>query len=1034
MHWGTTAMNTTRLHTTPLLRACGPSLFALVFLLFICLTASALSREGKVVELRHTGWGAVTGAPSGSAIVQTRDGYMWLGSADGLFRFDGLKFERIDLPRGNPDSSRNVLQLFAAPTGGLWIGLAFGGAMLLKDGAFTTYSVKDGLPPGAIFAFAQGPDGTVWAGAEKGLARFNGSRWQEVASSLGIPAKDTFSLMVDSAETVWAATSGALFALYKGQPTFQPVPVQGESDYSFAESADGAVWLWDEAGLRQIARNPNPRRQTASSGRNFIFDRDGGLWIKGIAAEVRRLARPESVAMGTAVRYEDVADVFGPKQGLAAGPGPTTLAEDREGNVWLFGSGGVDRFSERRLTQLQTDLLGDGVTVTPIDSGLAAAADGGIWIAQRGEQGRLYRVHEGRFTRHEAIPDVSAVLRAKDGSLWLGGVSGFWHNAAGAFERIAVPPQMEKQEVQALTEDSSGAIWVQFGRSDGTFRFADGVWTAKSKKGVQPGSFYALATDQRGRVWGGQVKGRIAILEDPAGGVVPRELELPVGTVTAIYGLRQNVWAGGDLGLARLDGETFRAVLPEPGKEFGSITGIVETLAGDLWFNGSGGISRISAEEVRRVVADPTHRVKVELLDLLDGVAGTSARIRPLPTLIEATDGQLWFVTSAGIYWLNPAKLMRNPLPPPVQIQVLSADGADYAVRQEMALPARTKSLQLNYVGLSLTQPERVRYRYQLEGFESSWQDAQSRREAFYTNLEPGRYRFQVTAANNDGIWNTTGATLDFTIPPAFTQTRAFIALCVLAATAVVLMLVQLRIRQVAARLRGRQQERLDERERIARELHDTLLQSTEGLVLRFQAVANRLDAADPTRTMLEKTLARADEVMAEGRDRVQDLRTAANTRTDLRQAFDAEGLALSQGRAVAFATVVMGRPRELAPGIGDESFRIGCEALVNAFSHARAGSIGVELVYAKDEFRVVVADDGVGMAPDVLAAGARAGHWGLKGMHERAERMKGQLIVRARPAGGTEVVLSVASGVAYARVRRSAWWQRASRHSKADS
>lgn len=946
---------------------------------------------------------------------------MWLGNPDGLFRFDGLKFERVDLPRGNPESSRNVTILFAAHTGGLWIGLAFGGAMLLKDGAFTTYSVNEGLPVGSINSFAQGGDGTVWAGTQRGLARFDGSRWQDVPASMGVPANDTFSLMVDSADTVWAATTGILFALKKGQPTFQPMTVQGESDYSFAESADGAVWLWDEGGIRQIARNPNPRRQTASSKRNFIFDREGALWVKGMASEVRRLAKPETVAMGTAVRYEDVADVFGTKQGFAAGPGPTSLAADREGNVWLFGSGGVDRFSERRLTQLSTDTLGDGVTVTPVDSGLAADADGGIWIAQRGEQGRLFQFRGGRFIRHEAVPDVSAALRAKDGSLWLGGMSGIWRKAAGSFERIAVPPMMEKQEVQAMTEDSTGAIWVQFARRDGTFRFAGGTWTAKSKKDVQPGSFYALATDQRGRVWGGQVRGRIAILEDPTGGAVPREVAAPVGSVTAIYGQRQHVWAGGDLGLARLDGDTFRPVLPEAGKEFGGITGIVETPAGDVWLNGSGGISRISAEEVGRVVANPAHRVKVDLLDLLDGVAGTSARIRPVPTLIEATDGRLWFVTSAGIYWLDPAKLIRNPVPPPVQIQALNADGKDHAVLQDMVLPARTKSLQLNYVGLSLTQPERVRYRYQLEGFESAWQDAHSRREAFYTNLAPGSYRFRVAAMNNDGVWNENGAALSFSIPPAFVQTGWFVALCMLAGAGGVALLVCFRIRQIDARIRGEFQAQLAERERIARELHDTLLQSTQGLILGFQGVANRLSHDDPHRVLLERSLVTADEVLAEGRDRVTDLRQSVDSSEDLKEAFTAAGAEIFGDGSTQCKIVVEGDTQKLQPRAKDEAYRIGREAMLNAFTHAQAKLVEVHIVYAKDALRVRVRDDGSGIDATTLASKTRPGHWGLRGMQERADELGGKLEFSSQSDAGTEIELTVPAAKAYAS-QRSRW------------
>jgi len=327
-------------------------------------------------------------------------------------------------------------------------------------------------------------------------------------------------------------------------------------------------------------------------------------------------------------------------------------------------------------------------------------------------------------------------------------------------------------------------------------------------------------------------------------------------------------------------------------------------------------------------------------------------------------------------------------------------------------------------VALSLTMAEKVRYRYKLDGIDQDWQDARDRRQAFYTNIGPGSHRFHVIAANNDGVWNEQGATLEFAIAPAFVETRWFIALCVAVGGLILWTLMRIRVRQVAARMRGRLDTRLAERERIARELHDTLLQSTQGLILRFQAVANRIPREDPTREMLESALDRADEVMAEGRDRVLDLRVPVDTLSDLPQAFAASGGDLARGRPIKFSTVVEGTPRGLVWEVKDEAYRIGREALLNAFQHSEATSIEVQIVYSDVEFLLRVRDDGRGFAAgDAVEVRARPGHWGMQGMRERADKIGAGFEIWTREGVGTEIALRVPASAAYKD--RHAFWRR---------
>jgi len=317
--------------------------------------------------------------------------------------------------------------------------------------------------------------------------------------------------------------------------------------------------------------------------------------------------------------------------------------------------------------------------------------------------------------------------------------------------------------------------------------------------------------------------------------------------------------------------------------------------------------------------------------------------------------------------------------------------------------------------------PERVHFKYELEGSDSDWQDAGTRREALYTNLGPGSYTFQVIASNNDGVWNNTGAALHFMIAPAFYQTRWFDALCALAVLGTLVVLYQIRIRQVAAQARGRLEARLAERERIARELHDTLLQGIQGLIWRFQAATDRIPADVPARDMMEKSLDRADKLLAESRDRVKDLRPTAAEVADLAQALAAEGDQFAQLHPVPFRVSVQGTRRDLHPIVREEGFLIAREALGNAFRHAQARDIEAEVTYGDRALQVRVRDDGLGISSSVLQAGGRPGHFGLLGMRERAKKLGGHLDVWSKPGAGTEIDLRVPAQVAYRRAKAKA-------------
>jgi signal transduction histidine kinase len=412
--------------------------------------------------------------------------------------------------------------------------------------------------------------------------------------------------------------------------------------------------------------------------------------------------------------------------------------------------------------------------------------------------------------------------------------------------------------------------------------------------------------------------------------------------------------------------------------------------------------------------------VQSTLFDSSDGVRPLAVCCGYSPVAAKSQDGRLWFKSPDGVSVADPRHLAFNKLPPPVHIEQIVGDRQTYeatsAVNGQVRLPPLVRDLQIDYTALSLVAPEKVRFRYRLDGYDRDWQDAGNRRQAFYTNLRPGNYTFRVIACNNSGVWNETGAALSFYIKPAFYQTYWFLLLCLLSVAGLIWLVHVARVRRVAAIYKGHMEGRIAERERIARDLHDTFLQGVQGLILKFDAATKQIPRHEPARQAMENALDRADEVMAEGRDRVRNLRDATLTLRDLPAAFTRVVNENSPDGKVTFRTVVEGRLRELNPIVLEESYAIAREALINALTHSGGRNVEAEITYDRQQFRLRIRDDGRGIEPEILKAGARPGHFGLQGMRERADRIDAQLRLWSRAETGTEVELLVPATTAYRR------------------
>jgi signal transduction histidine kinase len=483
-----------------------------------------------------------------------------------------------------------------------------------------------------------------------------------------------------------------------------------------------------------------------------------------------------------------------------------------------------------------------------------------------------------------------------------------------------------------------------------------------------------------------------------------------VGAVTSIQGKGTKIWIGGEFGLEFFDGSRFQTVNPSDGSTFGGISGIVADPEDGLWFSENRGVMHIREAQLRQLGSG---QVEFESFSLLDGLTAELRGPLASPSAVRTTDGRLWFATTKGLAWINPKRIVRNTVPPPVLIESAIANGRKYDTSTSLSLPPRIANLQIAYTATSLTVPERVRFRYKLEGQDKEWLDAGTRREAFYTNLDPGSYQFRVIACNNDGVWNETGTVLHFVVLPAFNQTVWFRILCIIALAGCLWLLYLLRLKQATAQVQQRLGARLEERARIARELHDTLLQGFQGLMLRFHAVMKTIPDDHQARNLMENVLDRADEVLLEGRERVRDLRQDEISANELPHMLAACGEELGRDHAIRFSLSVLGTQQPLDPTVGFEAYRIGREALTNAFQHSRSSKIEVEITYDHSRVGLRVRDDGVGINHDVLHRG-RVGHWGLPGMRERAQKIGSQIKIWSQDGAGTEIELTIPAAVAY--------------------
>jgi signal transduction histidine kinase/ligand-binding sensor domain-containing protein len=935
-------------------------------------TASALSPEQKITQYSLTQWGHRDGLPSTAiyAIAQTPDGFLWLGTSDGLLRFDGLRFVQVPLSETGDAAFGRVQALKVDRTGAMWIGTESGSLARMVDRSMK--SIALGTP---ILAIRENADSSIEVETSDHLFRID-------AKSMKIQSKgpDANSLDQDSKR-------GLLSLSYSGNKTVACV---------------NCASLGITSSILQRANLAQGQIRMA------MQDSDGNVWIATTERGVFRIARTPSDSS----RKPSQIDRLSASDGLSS-DSAWDICEDREHNLWIATQNGLNRLRDDKISAVtrRTGLLSNNISsLAAVPTGVFAGSDLG-----------LNRV---TATSSETVlhGSVFSLAGASDGSLFFATSLGLSQLKDGKVRLLSLG--VDASHITVLMQGSSGELWF-YDQDKGLYRWREGHTASRvvdptlSNTGVS-----AMTADSRGRVWLGLTSGELVLYDGTRFRTFTESDKLPRGMLHSISaGGDGGVWIAFERGLALFTGDGFVSWTKKNGLPGNRVLWAVPAPAGRLWVCYNIGIASMRIDDLRHAASDAAFLVPYDFYDDGDGLKA-NPELRGGTPVATAPDGRIWLTTSEGLATIDPAHIRKNLLPPPVQILQLIADDADVDVKNSITLPPRTHRLEINYSGLSLTDPRKVTFRYRLLGFDPRWSQPSTRRFATYTNLPPGKYSFEVTAANEDGIWDERPGTLAFTLAPAIYQTKWFLALCLLALMLAGTLVFRLRVRSAADNLRLRFEERLDERVRVAQDLHDNLLQEVMGISLQLE-VADELTPPEATgKPVLRRALQLSATALTHGRGALTTLRATALTGQDIYQALIVAAASFSEERQRAIEYSTHGTALPVRAGVSEEIIQIGREALRNALQHT-AGAVHVGIHYAPSRFCLIVDDEGQGISSTIMESGV-PGHFGLRGMRERAARIGSRFTIESKMRGGTHVQLDVPARIAYSGFdTASSMWSR---------
>jgi signal transduction histidine kinase/ligand-binding sensor domain-containing protein len=1014
-------------------------IFGGCFNLFNLNMARALDPRVQISQYAHTAWRIQDGTipPGVGTLEQTNDGKLWAGTRHGLMSFDGVTFTKWQPAPGEKLPNDDVRSLLKDRDGSLWIGTGLGLAHLVSGHLRVFPGIK-----GVVEQIVQDRTGTIWytraqfvPGTHPGpLCRVDGKQIKCFASSDGVPFGVANAIAEDDQGYLWVASASQLIRWKSGvsqklAPQELKVTEELYGVSALMPDTDGSMWVGvfragPGLGLQHIVGSTwSPLRVAGLDTSTLVVssvykDHQGALWIGTVNRGLYRI-------------HDGLAEHYAASDGLSSN-NVTGIGEDAEGTIWVKTEEGLDRF---HALPVVTYTVSQGLTSTSPASVLATK-DGNLWLGTSGGIDILNQGKISHVTQDEGLPGkvVDSVFQDAHGQFWLSVDHNLVTYNHGIFKIIRKPDGQAVDQHTSIAEDKDGSIWMT--NPTVTGNSLNRVRDRHVEDVSLPSGYsapYSVGSNLAGGVWIGLTNGDLASYTDGHASVSHLRFPTENGSkpIHPIWNIVTEaggaVLAAGTEGLVEKRGNVIRYLTVANGLPCkGFVEAFQRDTYGTLFVFLSCTYISISAAEMERWWNDSTSPLIFKEYAASDGVR--AAATYSGPSTAVTLDGRVWFAPSEGaLQVIDPEHPVYNRRPPPVAIETLTDDAKAYIVQDGTRLPPHLHTLRLDYTAYSFVAPDRMQFRYKLEGHDAEWVEAGNRREAFFNDLPPGPYRFRVIAANNDGVWNDEGASVSFYVMPTFYQRMSFKFLIGTLTIALLWLLYLYRLAKATEDVKSRLMERLAERERIARDLHDTFFQGIQGLLLRFNTGTAQLPSGEPARPIFMEALEQSDRVMLEGRKLVLDLRESGEGSL-LEGTLARAGEEFQSLHPAKFNLTVLGEPRALRSSTSTELYSLVREALYNAFRHANAELIELDIHYTAESFNIRVRDDGRGIEEEILRARKRAGHWGLPGMCERSEKLGGRIALCSRLGSGTELEVFIPAMTAYKQDAKSffpSWFKR---------